>query len=386
MPLGISFYTFTQIAFLVDAYKGKLKHFNFIHYCLFVTYFPHLIAGPILHHESMIPQFEKKANYKFSMENFSFGLAWFVIGLFKKVVIADTFSTYSDPIFGAVDAGLSPTFIVSWIGAIAFAFQIYFDFSGYSDMAIGISKMFGIQLPINFDSPYRANNIIAFWRKWHISLSTFLKDYLYIPLGGSKRGESRRYLNLMITMILGGLWHGASWTYVIWGILHGLFLTINHFWIKKLQNSNRTYRISIPSSLKVTFTFLLTCMAWTFFRASSINSASRMLEGMFLFNGISLPSFFSNYQNIFDAIHLKTSLTGIFMGIASFNMKTLFFVFLFTAVIVWGAPNTQRILQTERVHSMTTNKLVLSVVVLGFMFAASMINFSHVQTFIYFQF
>ena len=386
LPLGVSFFTFTQIAFLVDAYKGKIGHFDFIHYCLFVTYFPHLIAGPILHHGSMIPQFEKKANYAFSLENFSFGLAWFVIGLFKKVIIADTFSKYSDPIFGAVDGGLSPTFIVSWIGAIAFAFQIYFDFSGYSDMAIGISKMFGIQLPLNFDSPYKAKNIIEFWRKWHISLSTFLKDYLYIPLGGSMRGKNRRYLNLVITMFLGGLWHGANWTYVIWGLLHGLFLTINHFWIEKLQNSNRIYRISIPFSLKVTFTFLLTCMAWTFFRASSINAASRMLKGMFLINGVSLPIFFSNYQNIFDAIHLKTSLTGIFMGIASFNIKTLLFVFFSTAVIVWGAPNTQKILQTERIHSMGTKKIVLSVVAMGFMFAISVINFSQIQTFIYFQF
>ena len=334
----------------------------------------------------MIPQFEKKSNYRFKIENLSFGLAWFVIGLFKKVVIADTFSTYSDPIFGAVDGGLSPTFLVSWIGTIAFAFQIYFDFSGYSDMAIGISKMFGIQLPLNFDSPYKAANIIEFWRKWHISLSTFLRDYLYIPLGGSKRGTTRRNLNLMMTMILGGLWHGANWTYVIWGTLHGLLLTVNHFWNRKLQKSNKVYQISIPTWLKVIFTFLLTCVAWVFFRSSSINAACRILKGMFLFNGVSLPSFFSNYQNLFNAIHLKTSLDGIFMGITSFNIPVLLSVFFFTGVIIWGAPNTQRILQSERIHAMSTSKLMFSVVALGFMFAISVINFSHIQTFIYFQF
>jgi alginate O-acetyltransferase complex protein AlgI len=386
LPLGVSFFTFTQIAFLVDAYKGKISQFNFVHYCLFVTYFPHLIAGPILHHGSMIPQFADEDNYKFKMENFSIGFAWFVVGLFKKVVIADTFSRYSDPIFAAVDGGVSPTFIVSWIAVLAFAFQIYFDFSGYTDMAIGISKIFGIQLPVNFDSPYKATNIVQFWRKWHISLSNFLRDYLYIPLGGSKKGKPRRYLNLMLTMTLGGLWHGANWTFVVWGVLHGLFLSINHLWNETARKIIKLDRISSPAWLKVAFTFFITCIAWTFFRASDVNAAFRMLEGMLLLNGFSLPQAFSNYQPLFSAIHLKTTFTGIFMGLASFNIQTLLLFFTASGIIIWGAPNTQKVLNTERIYAMSKQKITLSILVLGIMFVTSITNFSQIQTFIYFQF
>ena len=386
LPLGVSFFTFTQIAFLVDAYKGKIKQFNFVHYCLFVTYFPHLIAGPILHHGAMIPQFAEEKNYEFKIENFSIGLAWFVVGLFKKVMIADTFAKYSDPIFAAVDGGVSPTFIVSWIAVIAFAFQIYFDFSGYTDMAIGISLIFGIQLPVNFDSPYKATNVIQFWRRWHISLSNFLRDYLYIPLGGSKKGKRRRYVNLMLTMTLGGLWHGANWTFVVWGVLHGVFLSINHIWNETTHNSIKVRRKSSPTWLKVAFTFFLTCVAWTFFRASDVNAACRMLGGMLLFNGFSLPQGFSNYQPFFSALHLKTQFTGIFMGITAFNIQTLLLFFTISGGIIWGAPNTQKVLNKENIDAMTRQKTILSVVALGIMFVSSITNFSQIQTFIYFQF
>jgi len=230
LPLGISFFTFTQISFLVDAYRGRVPRYDPVHYALFVTYFPHLIAGPILHHGEMIPQFERPSTYRFAYENISVGLTIFFIGLFKKVVLADGIGAQVAPIFDAPAAGVQLTFLEAWVGALCFAFQLYFDFSGYSDMAIGVSRLFGITLPLNFHSPYKAANIREFWRRWHMTLSRFLRDYLYIPLGGSRVAVPRRYVNIMITMLLGGLWHGAGWTFVVWGGLHGIYLVVNHAW------------------------------------------------------------------------------------------------------------------------------------------------------------
>src|SRR6195952_4363496 len=226
LPVGISFYTFTQIAFLVDAYRGQVARYALPHYALFVTYFPHLIAGPILHHRDMIPQFERAEAKRPDPHLILCGLIIFAIGLFKKTCLADGIQPLVGPVFGPG----SPTFDQAWIGALAYTFQLYFDFSGYSDMAIGISLMFGIFLPLNFNSPYKATSIIDFCRRWHMTLSQFLRDYLYISLGGNRRGRILRYVNLMITMLLGGLWHGAAWTFVVWGALHGAYLCINHAW------------------------------------------------------------------------------------------------------------------------------------------------------------
>src|SRR5688572_7644277 len=224
LPLGISFFTFTQIAFLVDAYRGYAKEYNFVHYCLFVTYFPHLIAGPVLHHKEMMPQFQQAGTYRINSEDVAVGMTFFVIGLFKKAVLADGIAPYASPLFA--DPG-QPDFFSAWGGALAYTFQLYFDFSGYSDMAIGLSRVLGVKLPLNFNSPYKAVNIIDFWRRWHITLSRFLRDYLYISLGGNRKGPTRRYVNLFVTMLLGGLWHGASWSMVVWGALHGLYLVLN---------------------------------------------------------------------------------------------------------------------------------------------------------------
>jgi len=230
LPLAISFFTFQQIAYLVDAYQNKTKEYNFLQYSLFVTFFPQLIAGPIVHHREMMTQFAKNSTYCFNAKMLELGLAIFTLGLFKKVVIADGIAAYSTPVFNAATSGMALTFFDSWTGALAYTFQLYFDFSAYSDMAIGIGLMFGIRLPINFFSPYKAVNIIDFWKRWHMTLSRFLRDYLYIPLGGNRKGSTRRYFNLMVTMLLGGLWHGAGWTFIIWGGLHGIYLAINHVW------------------------------------------------------------------------------------------------------------------------------------------------------------
>lgn len=285
LPLGISFFTFTQIAFLVDAHRREAVELNGARYGLFATYFPHLIAGPILHHKQMMPQFNDSRVFSPSAENISQGLFIFLIGLLKKVILADSFSEYSGPIF---DSTRSPEdhFGAMWVGAICYTLQLYFDFSGYSDMAIGVSLMFGIILPINFNSPYKARSIIDFWRRWHMTLSTFLRDYLYIPLGGNKNGETRRYINLFTTMALGGLWHGASWNFVIWGCLHGTYLSINHL--------ARTCVASIPS-LGMVFrligwplTLVAVVVAWVFFRATSLDRAWAMLLTMSGARGVNI--------------------------------------------------------------------------------------------------
>ncbi|HZZ92503.1 MAG TPA: MBOAT family protein [Usitatibacter sp.] len=277
LPIGISFYTFTQIAYLVDAYRGHARDYDFVHYLLFVSYFPHLIAGPLLHHAQVMPQFDDPRTYRPRLANINVGLVLFSVGLFKKVVLADEFATIASPIFDHAAAGTTPALASAWIAALAYALQIYFDFSGYSDMALGISRLFNVRLPVNFFSPYRAPDAIHFWRRWHMTLSAFLRDYLYIPLGGNRQGKVRRYLNLMITMVLGGLWHGASWTFVAWGALHGAYLVVNHGW-RALRE--RLGLPALPFVVGITVTFTCVVVAWVPFRAADFATALRMLEGM----------------------------------------------------------------------------------------------------------
>src|SRR5882757_2247534 len=276
LPVVISFYPFTQIAFLVDAYRGKVAHYALPHYALFVTYFPHLIAGPILHHKDMIPQFEAAESKAPNPHLILCGLMIFAIGLFKKTGLADGIQ----PLVAlAFSSEASPSFDQAWIGALAYTFQLYFDFSGYSDMAIGISLMFGIFLPLNFNSPYKATSIVDFWRRWHMTLSQFLRDYLYIPLGGNRHGRVLRYVNLMITMVLGGLWHGAAWTFVVWGALHGIYLCINHAWSNYGPNVAPRFT-PLANAAAFVLTFVAVVVAWVFFRADSISSATFVLSRM----------------------------------------------------------------------------------------------------------
>src|ERR1700674_2583536 len=275
LPVGISFYTFTQIAFLVDAYRGKVAGYTLPPYALFVTYFPHLIAGPILHHKDMIPQFERAAAKRPDPHLILCGLIIFAIGLFKKTCLADGIQPLVTLAFGPN----APSFDQAWIGALAYSFQLYFDFSGYSDMAIGISLMFGIFLPLNFNSPYKATSIIDFWRRWHMTLSQFLRDYLYIPLGGNRHGRPLRYVNLMITMLLGGLWHGAAWTFVVWGALHGVYLCINHAW-NNYGPAVAPGLARLANIAAFALTFLSVVVAWVFFRADSLSSALYVLSRM----------------------------------------------------------------------------------------------------------
>src|SRR5215469_9719231 len=227
LPLAVSFFTFEQIAFLVSAYRGEPGARDFVSYCLFITSFPHLLAGPIVRYSQIYPQLNGATRFQLTSDNVSAGLMIFAIGAFKKVMIADYFRLLVNPLFDKSDY---LSFFDAWGAALAFGLQIYFDFSGYSDMAIGLAQMFGVRFPENFDSPYKARSVIEFWRRWHMTLSLFLRDYLYIPLGGNRCGELRTHINLFITMLLGGLWHGANWTFVTWGALHGVLLSINHWW------------------------------------------------------------------------------------------------------------------------------------------------------------
>ena len=289
LPLGISFFTFQQVAYLVDTYRGITTEHRFSYYCLFVTFFPQLIAGPIVHHSSVMPQFERESTFRFDINNLSVGLFIFKTGLAKKVLLADSISDFSTPIFGAVDRGESVTTVEAWAGALAYSLQLYFDFSGYSDMAIGLGMMFGIRLPVNFNSPYKSINIIEFWRRWHMTLSQFLRDYVYIPLGGNRKGTLSRYNNLMITMLVGGLWHGAGWNFIIWGGLHGFYLICNHGWqnaSKKLPTVCNVFRFR-PVSIFITF--IAVVLAWVFFRAETFSGAGVMLTAMLGVEGVSFP-------------------------------------------------------------------------------------------------
>ena len=280
LPIGISFFTFQKIAFLLDLYVGKVDRVNALDYFLFVTFFPQLIAGPIVHHSEVIPQFARLE--RVLPITFVNGVTIFIIGLAKKVLLADTAARYASPHFDAAFLGTAPDMLTAWSATLAYSAQIYFDFSAYSDMAIGIGLMFGIHLPINFDSPYKSLNIIDFWRRWHITLSRFLRDYLYLPLGGNRHGKFRRYVNLLIVMLLGGIWHGAGWTFLIWGALHGTYLMINHGWHRlKLSIDNPLYTLAAWL-----ITFLSVAVAWVFFRAANVDTAFTVLKGMAGANGL----------------------------------------------------------------------------------------------------
>lgn len=270
LPLSISFFTFTQIAYLVDAYKGKAKEYDFLNYSLFVTFFPHLIAGPIIHHKEMMPQFYMIRNKVLSYKNLSVGLFLFFIGFVKKVVIADTCAIWANSGF---DTEKILTLAEAWITSLSYTFQIYFDFSGYTDMALGAALMFNIKLPINFNSPYIATDVRDFWRRWHVTLTRFLRDYVYIPLGGNRINNFRTLQNIIITFLLGGLWHGAAWTFVFWGGLHGTAMIVHRLW-EKLNI------IKLPKYLAWFITFNFVNITWIFFRAKNWPAAVRVLKGM----------------------------------------------------------------------------------------------------------
>jgi alginate O-acetyltransferase complex protein AlgI len=348
LPLGISFFTFTQIAFLVDAWQGKVREYNLVHYGLFVTYFPHLIAGPILHHGEMMPQFARREIYRPQYDLIAAGLTLFVLGLAKKVLIADGVAPYVAPVFDAPGAGVTLTMLEAWCGVLAYTFQLYFDFSGYSDMAVGLSLMFGVRLPVNFHSPYKAVNIIDFWRRWHMTLSRFLRDYLYVPLGGNRKSRTRRYTNLLLTMLLGGLWHGAGWTFVLWGALHGIYLVINHGWREFRRRLGHNLHQSTPWGRRAgcLLTFVAVVVGWVLFRAPDVDTALSILCAMTGFNGLVLPEAWAAKSG---GVAAAVSALGVEFGATPALARTGVLNWIWVLLlVVWLAPNTQQIMAVAK--------------------------------------
>lgn len=346
LPLAISFFTFQQITFLVDSHLGKVGEHNFVQYCLFVSFFPQLIAGPIVHHSEMMPQFQDAAKNRLNWENISVGLIIFAFGLFKKAVLADGIAPYGSAVFAQAEQGATLDFFQAWGGALCYTFQLYFDFSGYSDMAIGAARMFGITLPLNFQSPYKATSIVDFWRRWHMTLSRFLRDYVYIALGGNRNGVSRRYLYLMLTMLIGGLWHGAGWTFIVWGGLHGFYLIVNHLWRwirQRVQGDNASKSSWLGRKISWLVTFVAVIVGWVFFRALTFDGAIGMLEGMAGLNGVSLPSAIAYRTGSLADTLAAVGVTFNFSSGSDFVATWLWIAALF--LLATAAPNTQDILR-----------------------------------------
>jgi alginate O-acetyltransferase complex protein AlgI len=392
LPLAISFFTFQQISYLVDAYRHETKEYNFLHYCLFVTFFPQLIAGPIVHHKEMLPQFANNDIYKVNSKNLIIGLSIFTIGLFKKVIVADNLALFANPVFTNLDNGGVITFFSAWTGALAYSFQLYFDFSGYSDMAIGIAYMFGIKLPMNFYSPYKSSSIIEFWRRWHITLSRFLRDYLYITMGGSRKGAYRRYVNLFVTMLLGGIWHGAGWTFIIWGGLHGVYLIINHAWRNIRVNWFKwsPYVSSFEVVSSTIITFIVVTLAWVYFRAESLSDANTILSAMFGGNGISLPRSFSEYSEVLNFNNSISffSFNGVY-GQFIYQLETSLSWMFFAVILVFLAPNSIQILQyieNKPLSKSNPRAPYALTVIVAIIFAFILSNLMKVSDFLYFNF
>ncbi|MDB4754134.1 MBOAT family protein [Akkermansiaceae bacterium] len=364
LPLAISFYTFQQITYLVDLSKDPSDEKPYLDYLLFVTFFPQLIAGPIVHHREMMPQFLKRPSRTQCLEMFSLGLFLFGIGLFKKVVVADTFSPW-------VGAGFSSattlTLIDSWVVALSYTFQLYFDFSGYSDMAIGLAMMLGIRLPWNFNSPYKSLSIQDFWRCWHMTLSRFLRDYVYIPLGGSRCSKRRVQINLFLTFLLGGIWHGAGWTFIIWGALHGVACIIHRAWTQS--------GMKLPRIGAWILTFLFVNFAWVFFRAENLTDAFHVLGAMIGLDGVGIsPKIAEKLSFIGDFV---TQNEGFMPGIQSKPGAILMIAVAFVVTIF--LPSSYRLSQTFK-------PCLKSAIAIGLLLAVSIVHLDRLSEFLYFQF
>ena len=375
LPLAISFFTFQQITYLVDMYRGEIRGQGILKYCLFVTFFPQLIAGPIVHHKEILPQFDKDKTWKFCPEHLAVGLTFFSIGLFKKIILADGISKYANSTFDEVAAGAIPNFMDAWSGALSYTFQLYFDFSGYADMAVGLACMFGIWLPFNFNSPYKAHNIIEFWRRWHMTLSRFFRDYLYIPLGGNRGGHFPKFINISITMLLGGLWHGAAWTFVVWGGMHGVCLIINHLWqnFRKKLGHDLSKCTLYGKWFGRLLTFFVISVLWVIFRAENLSVALTIIKSMFGFN----------------------SFSGVFPTGIQHNSDRL----IACLVIVWFAPNMQQVMFRYIPESYNMDQDYLKsklriewvpnsywAIFISLFAIASILNLTRLNEFLYFQF
>jgi D-alanyl-lipoteichoic acid acyltransferase DltB (MBOAT superfamily) len=364
LPLAISFFTFQQIAYLVDSYRQETKEYDFLNYALFVTFFPQLIAGPIVHHKEMMPQFAKTRNKVKSYRNIAMGLFIFSIGLFKKVVIADTFAVWATNGF---DVATTLNLFEAWATSLSYTFQLYFDFSGYTDMAIGLALLFNIRLPVNFNSPYKATNIQDFWRRWHITLSRFLRDYVYIPLGGNKKGSFRTYNNLMATFVIGGLWHGASWAFIFWGFLHGLALTVQKLW------SKLGFKLWAWFAWFVTFNFVN--ITWVFFRAKEWDDAVKVLGSMFSLDYIVLQPMFENSLSFLTKYGIEFD--NMFRNIGGSKMTIITLFMGFILILIFKN-------SIQKINDFQLN--YKTVFLAGFAFTFGTLSLNKVTEFLYFNF
>lgn len=379
LPIGISFFTFQQIAYLMDCRAGIAHRSGILKYSLFVVYFPQLIAGPIVHPNAILPQFESKDTLGFRMDRFVDGLTIFILGLGKKTILADAFGVWAGEGFNAVAGGESLTILEAWGSVLCYTLQIYFDFSGYSDMAIGLGWMLGIRLPINFHSPYKATSIIEFWRRWHITLSSFLRDYLYFPMGGNRKGPRRRWINLFITMLLGGLWHGAGWTFVLWGAIHGIFLVINHGWMELRSRHtvlNRSF--GIPGKIiGWSVTMLAVIFAWVFFRAADLETALRMFRGLGGMSGVALPEELRGSMGFLgEGVNWTQGLPNLASGSRSGLAEVCGFLILGLGIAIFGRPLQEMSLLSRRLLLVPVAALALQKVLVS----------SAPSEFLYFQF
>ncbi len=366
LPLGISFFTFQQISFLVDTYKGEIEDYNFVEYALFVVFFPQLVAGPIVFHEEMIPQFRSIEKKRINGDNIAAGLYIFAIGLFKKVLLADTLGRAVTWGYETVWDMTSPEVLIV---SLCYTFQLYFDFSGYCDMAVGIGRLFNIDLPVNFNSPYRSCSVLEFWDRWHMTLTRFLKKYVYIPLGGNRKGTLRTYINIMLVFLLSGLWHGAGWTFVIWGAVHGLVNCLNRIF-KNVWDK-------VYGGVRWVCTFLFINCTWIIFRADSLEKAWCFIKKLFCMDTLSVRAeLFDSVRLVeFDFLERKF---GIFRFLPSridgFYILALLFI---SFLIVLAGKNCY-----EREFTPTWKNAVLTVVLLVW----SVMSLSGVSTFLYFNF
>ena len=370
LPLGISFYTLQQIAGLTDAYRGNAKNYSFIEYLAFVTFFPQLVAGPIVLSDELIPQFADKNNRIFNYEKFTQGLSRFIIGLSKKMLIADLFGHI-------VDFGFEKVYWIdtasAWIVAVCYSIQLYFDFSGYSDMACGLAGMFGFTLPENFDSPYKAVSISDFWKRWHMTLTRFFTRYLYIPLGGSRKGKLRTYLNILIVFLVSGLWHGAAWTFVIWGAMHGIamiwdrrsFLKIKYKWLSGF------------------FTRVFVVVAFIIFRSDNIDFMLRMLKAMFIYNGVSfVPELASCLSDLPEFYILTRAVEALMPGMLNAVYLLLITILLAAAAVILQRKNAAAICTEIKEKNYPIAYAIYLAALLGMV----VISLNQVSTFLYFNF
>ena len=377
LPLGISFFTFQQISFIIDTYKGEVEKYNFIHYASFVAFFPQLIAGPIVTHDELIGQFRDEFKKKIDFDNLTRGIFMFTIGLSKKVLIADVFGSIVS--YGYV-APERLTTISAWIVILSYTFQIYFDFSGYCDMAIGLAKMFNIDIPLNFNSPYKSVTITEFWDRWHMTLTRFFTRYVYIPLGGNRKGKVRTYINVFIVFLLSGFWHGAGWTFILWGVMHGIFVIVTRM-IKDIIGEKK-----LPKAVKIIgsafswfITFIFVNLSWVFFRAESISNALFVLKKAFTFNvgsaGLQVdPIIHGAFKTPEFAEFLAlTDLDAIFPNILTWGFLIVSFV------IVAFLPNSKKLMDNFKPN-------VLTLIFTIFLFVWSFLSISGVSTFLYFNF